>query len=285
MTMDKQLLATAAAFVKQQWPAARPRAGLMLGSGWDAAADFFQKRATLPYSAIPGLGASTVAGHSGQLHWCEAFGVETFLFQGRRHFYEGAGWTPVGVPVFLLKQFGAQLLFLTNAAGGIRSDLRAGDLMVVNDHLNLMGSNPLIGPHDPVWGPRFPDLSQVYVPSLGKRLERIFQSLEIPFRSGVYAALTGPTYETPAEVRMLRALGADAVGMSTVPEAQLAHAAGLKVAALSCIANAAAGLQAEPLTHEDVIKTSQATLPRLRGVLELLWKELPHELDPKNTVA
>jgi purine-nucleoside phosphorylase len=285
MTMDYYQLSMAAEFVRQQWPTARPRAGLLLGSGWDAAANFFTKRASLPYSAIPGLGASTVAGHSGQLHWCEASGVETFLFQGRRHFYEGAGWTPVGVPVFLLRHFGTQLLFLTNAAGGIRDDLRAGDLMVLTDHLNLMGSNPLIGPHEPCAGPRFPDLSQVYVPSLGKRLERIFQALEIPFRSGVYAALTGPTYETPAEVRMLRTLGADAVGMSTVPEALLAHAAGLKVAALSCIANTAAGLQAQPLTHADVIKTAQATLPRLRGVLENLWKELPDELISTQPVA
>jgi purine-nucleoside phosphorylase len=285
MTMDTQQLARAAEFVRQHWPAARPRAGLMLGSGWDAAADFFHRRASLPYSDIPGLGASTVAGHSGQLHWCEASGVETFLFQGRRHFYEGVGWTPVAVPVFLLQQLGAQLLLLTNAAGGIRADLHAGDLMVLSDHLNLMGGNPLIGPHEPVWGPRFPDLSQVYARSLGKRLERIFQALDIPFRSGVYAALTGPTYETPAEVRMLRALGADAVGMSTVPEALLAHAAGLRVAALSCIANAAAGLQAQPLTHADVIKTSQAALPRLRAVLEELWKELPDELVSTQPVA
>ena len=283
--MDQHQLKQAAEFVAQQWPAARPRAGLMLGSGWDAAADFLRIRASLPYSDIPGLGASTVEGHSGQLHWCAAFGVETFLFQGRRHFYEGAGWTPVAVPVYLLKHFGAQLLFLTNAAGGIRADLRAGDLMVLNDHLNLIGSNPLIGPHDPCWGPRFPDLSRLYVPSLGHRLARIFQALEIPFRSGVYAALPGPTYETPAEVRMLRALGADAVGMSTVPEALLAHAAGLKVGALSCIANAAAGLLAQALTHQDVIETSQAALPRLRAVLENLWKELPDELVSTQPVA
>lgn len=285
MSMDFRQLAPAADFVRQQWPAARPRAGLMLGSGWDAAADFFHIRASLPYSAIPGLGASTVAGHSGQLHWCEAFGVETFLFQGRRHFYEGAGWAPVALPVYLLQQCGAQLLVLTNAAGGIRADLRAGDLLVLSDHLNLMGGNPLIGPHEPCWGPRFPDLSHVYDRSLGKRLERIFQTLAIPFYSGVYAALTGPTYETPAEVRMLRALGADAVGMSTVPEALLAHAAGLRVAALSCIANAAAGLQAQSLTHEDVIETSRAMMPRLRGVLENLWKELSDELVSTKPVA
>ncbi|TAN37432.1 MAG: purine-nucleoside phosphorylase [Verrucomicrobia bacterium] len=283
--MDKHQLQKAADFVRQHWPAARPRVGLVLGSGWDAAGDFLHCRATLTYADIPGLGSSTVTGHSGLLHWCDAFGVETFMFQGRRHYYEGAGWTPLATPVYLLKQFSAQALVLTNAAGGIRADLQGGDLMVLNDHLNLMDGHPLIGPHDFFWGPRFPDLSRVYCPSLGKRLKRIFQTLEIPFREGVYAAMTGPTYETPAEVRMLRTLGADAVGMSTVPEAILAHAAGLRVAALSCIANPAAGLQAKEITHEDVIQTSREILPRLRGVLEQLWKELPDELGTTNPTA
>ena len=285
MMMDKHQLAKAAEFVHQHWPTAQPRAGLVLGSGWDAAADFFHKRASLSYSVIPGLGAATIAGHSGQLHWCEAFGVETFLFQGRRHFYEGADWTAVATPVYLLKQFGTKILMLTNAAGGLHEKLDAGDLMVLTDHINLMGDNPFIGPHDPAWGPRFPDLSQVYCPRLGKKLERIFQSLKIPFHTGVYAALTGPTFETLAEVRMLRALGADAVGMSTVPEAMLAHSAGIRLAAISCIANRAAGLQPCELTHEDVIKTTQAVLPRLRSVLENFWKELPDECIPTHPPA
>ncbi|MCX7009773.1 MAG: purine-nucleoside phosphorylase [Kiritimatiellaeota bacterium] len=285
MMMDKQQLEKAAEFVRQQWPTARPRAGLVLGSGWDAAADFFKQRAKLSYADIPGLGASTVAGHSGQLVWCEAFGVETFLFQGRRHFYEGVGWTTVATPVYLLKHFGAQILMLTNAAGGLHEELDAGDLMVIADHINLMADNPFIGPHDPAWGPRFPDLSQVYCPKLGKKLERIFQALELPFCSGVYAAVTGPTFETPAEVRMLRTLGADAVGMSTVPEAVLAHSAGFRLAAISCIANRAAGLHPNQLTHEDVLKTLQAALPSLRSVLENFWKELPDELISTNPVA
>ena len=283
--MDNHQLQKAADFIRERWPNARPQAGLVLGSGWNAAGDFLHCRTTLAYADIPGLGSSTVVGHSGRLHWCEANGVETFMFQGRRHYYEGAGWTPVAMPIYLLKQFGAQALVLTNAAGGIRADLQAGDLMVLTDHINLMGDNPLIGAHDPFWGPRFPDLSHVYCPSLGKRLKRIFQTLEIPLREGVYAALTGPTYETPAEVRMLRSLGTDAVGMSTVPEAILAHAAGLQVAALSCIANPAAGLHAQKIVHEDVIQTSRKILPRLRGVLEELWKELPDELGPTNPTA
>lgn len=285
MMMDKQKLGKAVEFVNRQWPTARPRAGLVLGSGWDAAADFFKHRAILSYADIPGLGASTVAGHNGRLVWCEAFGVETFLFQGRRHFYEGADWTPVAIPVHLLKHFGAQLLVLTNAAGGLHESLDAGDLMVLSDHLNLMADNPLIGPHDPAWGQRFPDLSQVYCPRLGKRLERIFKALEIPFCSGIYAAVTGPSFETPAEVRMLRILGADAVGMSTVPEAILGHSAGLRLAAISCIANRAAGLHPQQLTHEDVLKTLQAALPNLRKVLANFWKELQDELNPTDPTA
>ena len=283
--MNNDVLKKSVDFVRQRWPAAKPRAGLILGSGWDTAGDFLQCRATLAYADIPGLGSPTVLGHSGLLHWCEASGVETFLFQGRRHYYEGEGWTPVALPVHLLKQFGAEVLVLTNAAGGMREDLEAGDLMVLTDHLNLMHGNPLIGPHDPAWGPRFPDLSQVYCPRLRKRLEQIFQTMDVPYHCGIYAAVTGPTFETPAEVRAYRNMGADAIGMSTVPEAVLAYAAGLRVAALSCIANLAAGLRPQPITHDEVIQTSREILPHLRGVLEAFWKELPHELGPTNPTA
>ena len=285
MTMDQALLRQAVEQVRQRWPQVRPRAGLILGSGWDGALEAFQVRDTLAYAELPGLGAAAVDGHAGRLCWAACGGVETLVFQGRRHFYEGADWTPVALPVFLLRQLGAELLVLTNAAGGLHPDLDAGDLMIITDHLNLMGDHPLIGPHDPAWGPRFPDLSQVYCLRLGQRLERIFQTLHLPVRCGVYAAVTGPTYETPAEVRMLRGLGADAVGMSTVPEALLARAAGLRVAGISCIANRAAGLQPRPLTHEDVMETTRALLPKLRAVLEQFWKELPHELGPTHPVA
>ena len=285
MTLDNDSLQQAVAHVRLRWPLARPRAGLILGSGWGAAVAPFRVRETMPYGDVPGLGSAAVPGHAGHLLWAECGGVETLVFQGRRHFYEGDGWTPVALPVFLLRQLGAELLVLTNAAGGLHLDLDAGDLMIISDHLNLMGDHPLIGPHNPVWGPRFPDLSQVYCPQLVQRLERILQTLHLPVHRGVYAALTGPTYETPAEVRMLRGLGADAVGMSTVPEAILARAAGLRVAGLSCIANRAAGLQPRPLTHEDVMETTRALLPKLRAVLEQFWKELPHELSPTHPAA
>jgi len=285
MSMDYALLQQAVAQVRRRWPAARPRAGLILGSGWGEAAQAFAVRDALPYDALPGLGAGAVAGHAGRLLWAEGGGVETLVFQGRRHFYEGAGWTPVALPVYLLRQLGAEVLVLTNAAGGLHTDLDAGDLMIITDHLNLMGDHPLIGPHDPAWGPRFPDLSQVYCPRLAARLEQSFRTVPLPVRRGVYAAVTGPTYETPAEVRLLRGLGADAVGMSTVPEAILARAAGLRVAGLSCIANRAAGLHPRGLSHAEVLATAQAALPKLRAVLEHFWKELPHELGPADPAA
>ncbi|MCX6998387.1 MAG: purine-nucleoside phosphorylase [Kiritimatiellaeota bacterium] len=260
----------------------QPRAPTSGRAGSPALADV---RDTLAYGDVPGLGGAAVHGHAGQVLWAECGGVETLVFQGRRHYYEGDGWTPVALPVFLLRQLGAELLVLTNAAGGLHADLDASDLMIITDHLNLMGDHPLIGPHDPAWGPRFPDMSQVYCPKLGQRLGRIFEALHLPVRRGVYAAVTGPTYETPAEVRLLRSLGADAVGMSTVPEALLARAAGLRVAGLSCIANRAAGLQPQALTHADVLQAARAMLPKLRAVLEHFWKELPHELGPTHPAA
>ena len=278
MTLDNPVLQQAVAQVRQRWPLAQPRAGLILGSGWGEAVQPFRVRDTLAFGDVPGLGGTAVHGHAGQLLWAECGGVETLVFQGRRHFYEGNGWTPVALPVFLLRQLGAEVLMLTNAAGGLHADLDAGDLMIITDHLNLMGDHPLIGPHEPAWGPRFPDMSQVYCPKLGQRLGLIFEALHLPVRRGVYAAVTGPTYETPAEVRLLRSLGADAGGMSTVPEAVLARAAGLRVAGISCIANRAAGLHSRELTHDDVMQTARAMLPKLRAVLEHFWKELDHEL-------
>ena len=285
MSLDYTVLQQAVARVRQRWPDARPRAGLILGSGWGEAVQPFRIRDALPYDAVPGLGAAAVTGHAGQLLLADGGGVETLIFQGRRHFYEGVGWTPVALPVYLLRQLGAEALVLTNAAGGLHRELDAGDLMIITDHLNLMGDSPLIGPHNPVWGPRFPDLSAVYCSRLAARLETGFRALSLPVRRGVYAALTGPVYETPAEVRMLRGLGADAVGMSTVPEALLARAAGLRVAGLSCIANRAAGLQPRALAHADVLAATQALLPKLRALLELFWKELPHELGPTHPAA
>jgi inosine/guanosine/xanthosine phosphorylase family protein len=248
--------------VKAAWPEAKPKLGLILGSGWGEVVADFDVRASLPYEDIPNLGKTGVAGHAGQLLWAECAGVEVLVFQGRRHGYEGAGWTPVVLPVWILKQFAADTVLLTNASGGIRDDLGPGSLMVIEDHINMLGANPLQGPHNPNLGVRFPDQTRVYDPALRQALLDAGADGE-----GVYVAAAGPTFETPAEVRAFRSMGADAVGMSTVPEAMLANALGMRVAGLSCVCNRAAGLGHEELTHEDVARAASEAMPRMRAVL------------------
>ena len=275
--MQRDLLDRAAAVVRQAFPNARPSCGLILGSGWGDVLATFTVKGTLPYDQIPGLGRTGVIGHAGRLVWAEAAGLETFVFQGRRHFYEGEGWTPVAIPPFLLKTFGAQRVLLTNAAGGIRADFKPGSLMVLADHLNFMGTNPLIGPHDKVWGERFPDQSKVYDARLRAALLRSGQMAGAHIGEGVYLAGSGPLYETPAEIRMYRTLGADAVGMSTVPEAVLLSAAGIRVAALSCITNLASGISPTPLSHSEVTEAANATMPKMQATIAGFWKELADE--------
>lgn len=262
--------------VRQRWPTAKPACGLICGSGWSDVVAAFETRDVLEYAKIPGLGAPGVVGHAGKLVWGQLAGIETFIFQGRRHYYEGEGWTPVALPVYLLKKFGAQALVLTNAAGGIRSDLKPGDLMLIADHINNIGS-PLLGPHNIVWGPRFPDQTTVYDTALRAAADRASKAAGVPLKSGVYLASPGPAYETPAEIRAYRTLGADAVGMSTVPEAQLANAAGMRVLAISCITNFAAGISPTPLTHEEVTATTQSVMPKMTKLIAALWKELSNE--------
>ncbi len=272
--MNYERLAEAVAFLQGRWPAAKPSHGLILGSGWSEVVEAFTVRDTVDYGEIPGMGKAGVVGHAGQLAWAESAGVETFIFQGRRHYYEGIGWTPIAIPVYMLQALGAQRVVLTNAAGGVRDDMQPGDLMIITDHINNFGVSPLLGEHNPVWGPRFPDQSQVYHPDLVACLQRAGRQAGVSLHTGVYLASTGPTYETPAEVRAYRNWGADAVGMSTVPEAILANAAGLQVAGLSCITNLAAGIQPTALSHEEVTDTTKQTMPRMKKVLTALWQEL-----------
>ncbi len=274
--MNTKLLEQSAELIRRKWPAAKPVCGLVCGSGWGQVVASFGARDVLPYKDIPAIGSPSVAGHSGQLVWGEGAGRETFIFQGRRHWYEGEGWTPIAAPLYLLKQFGAKVVVLTNAAGGIREGMSPGDLMILSDHINLMSTNPLLGAHDPFWGPRFPDLSGVYDKELRALAEKAGRKVGVNMTHGVYLAASGPTYETPAEIRAYRTLGADAVGMSTVPEAMLAHAAGLRVLGISCITNLAAGISRQNLSHEEVTATTQATMPRMQAVLAELWKELPN---------
>jgi purine-nucleoside phosphorylase len=272
--VNLSILSQGAQIVRSAFPAAKPVGGLILGSGWRAAATAFEIRGRLDYHAIPALGRATVAGHDGALLWATCSGLETFVFLGRRHWYEGAGWESVAFPIYLLKAFDASLVVLTNAAGGIRVDLTPGTLMVIDDHINAMGVHPLVGPHDPCWGTRFPDQTQVYDTDLRQRMNRAAERLGQSLAHGIYLAVSGPTYETPAEIRALSAWGADAVGMSTVPEAILAHAAGLRVGALSFIANRAAGLGGRPPTHAEITAAADTAAPVMSRLLQELWKEL-----------
>ncbi len=254
-------LCSAAEAVQKIWTDAKPRCGIILGSGWGEAVAAFAGP-EIPYKKIPGFGQPGVAGHAGKLFSAEVGGMEVFIFQGRRHWYEGEGWTPVILPVYLLKVLGADTLLLTNAAGGIRADLGPGSLMAIADHINMLGSNPLIGPHYPNLGTRFPDQSEVYAKSLRENLLQAGADAE-----GIYIATSGPTFETPAEIKQYRSMGADAVGMSTVPEAIVANALGLRVAGLSCVCNWAAGIGNTKLTHEDVNEVAAATMPRMKRTI------------------
>jgi inosine/guanosine/xanthosine phosphorylase family protein len=260
--ISQALLEDSVSAVRKTWPQAKPRLGIILGSGWGEAVSGFPVKAALPYEKIPNFGKTGVIGHAGQLLYAECGGTELFIFQGRRHVYEGEGWTPAVLPVWLLKQFGAQIVLLTNAAGGIREDLRPGTLMAIEDHINMLGGSPLAGPHNPAFGERFPDQTAVYDHDLRQML--IASGADA---SGVYLATPGPSFETPAEIRAFRALGADAVGMSTVPEAIFANALGLQTAGLSCICNWAAGLGEDKLSAEDVLCTANEAMPRMRSVI------------------
>ena len=254
--------------VQKQWPHAKPRCGLILGSGWgEAVADL--KGLELPYSKIPGFGKTGVMGHAGKLLATTINGMEVFIFQGRRHWYEGDGWTPVILPIYLLHALGANTVLLTNAAGGIRYDLGPGSLMAISDHINMLGSNPLIGPHNPKLGTRFPDQSDVYSKPLCEKLLEAGADA-----TGVYIATSGPTFETPAEIKQYRSMGADAVGMSTVPEAIVANALGMQVAGLSCICNWAAGISPTKLTHEDVNQVAAEAMPRMKSTITAFLEEL-----------
>ena len=271
MELEIQTLKSAFVTLKGFWPKAKPRWGLVLGSGWGDVASLFDVKESLSYDQIPGFGHASVQGHAGKLLYGSLSGVDTFVFQGRRHWYEGAGWTPVLLPVFLLKQMGAESVFLTNASGGIQSGFKAGDLMLIDDHINVMGRHPLVGPHHPELGPRFPDQTCVYDPVHRERLLQAAAQVQEPLQRGVYLAVSGPCYESPAEVQMFKKLGADAVGMSTVPEATVAAAMGLRVLGLSCICNLAAGISPTPLSHEEVAAVGASVTPRVKKLLAQFW--------------
>ncbi|WP_088035683.1 purine-nucleoside phosphorylase [Evansella clarkii] len=234
----------------------RPETGLILGSGLGVLAEEIEQAEIIPYSDIPGFPSSTVAGHKGQLVIGNLEGKPVVAMQGRFHFYEGYSMELVTLPVRVMKAIGVKTLIVTNAAGGVNESFEAGDLMLINDHINLFGTNPLIGPNDAGLGVRFPDMSRAYCPELLKQAKQAAEELKLTVKEGVYVGNPGPVYETPAEVRMIRTLGGDAVGMSTVPEVITARHSSMKVLGISCISNMAAGILDEPLSHEEVIETT-----------------------------
>jgi len=251
-----------------------PACGLILGSGWGASLKTDHVKLRLSFGDIPGLGASTVVGHAGELLIFEKHGIHIAAFCGRRHWYEGAGWEPVVMPIELLRRMGVRNLLITNAAGGISPNLRPGDLMVIRDHINTAGVNPLIGPVVPGWGSRFPDQSHIYNEDLIDLLRKAAHDTDAPLSDGIYAFTTGPSYETPAEIRAYAGMGADAVGMSTVPEAMVANAAGLNVAGLSCITNMAAGISGPHLSHDEVIEQTRKTGPVMAALIDAFLARL-----------
>jgi len=232
-----------------------PRIAIVLGSGLGGFADDFEEAVGIPYEDIPGFKRSTAQGHAGRLVVGKIDSVPLLAMQGRVHYYEGYSLEEVTFPVRTFKLLGIKTLILTNAAGGINVELQQGALMVLSDHLNLMGENPLRGPNDERFGPRFPDMSAVYSPELQELVVEEAKEIGVEVRRGIYGALAGPSYETPAEIVLLRNLGADAVGMSTVPEAIVARHMGLEVLGISCITNMAAGISDEPINHEEVMAT------------------------------
>ena len=253
---------------------AHPTCGLILGSGWSQALPDAVVSTRVGYDRIIGLGPGTVAGHAGELRLVRWHGVTAVAFCGRRHWYEGEGWTPVVLPVELMRRLGVRDVLLTNAAGGINANLHPGDFLLIRDHINTVGLNPLQGPMVAGWGPRFPDLSQVYNPDLRGLLQTAAQDAAVALTEGIYAFTAGPTYETPSEIRSYAAMGADAVGMSTVPEAMVAHAAGMRVAAVSCISNMAAGIGGPHLDHADVLAETQRVTPQMTKLLEAFFVRL-----------
>ncbi len=257
----------------------QPRVGLVLGSGLGGLADVLEQRDVIDSRELPGWPHSTVEGHSGNLVLGKLEGQTVVAQQGRVHFYEGYSPQQITFPVRVMIRLGIQILVLTNAAGGLRPDWQTGDLMLINDHINLTGmtgANPLMGPNDESFGPRFPGMSQAYDLELRQRAQQVAAEAGITLREGVYVCLSGPNFETPAEIRMLRVMGADAVGMSTAHEVVVARHAGIRVMACSGITNVAIDQVNSELeaSHEEVLEAGQVLVPRLtallRGVLRTL---------------
>lgn len=248
----------------------RPQVGLILGSGLGDYADTLEDRVVIPFSSIPDFPQATVEGHTGAFVFGTRQGKSVVALQGRLHYYEGHSMQELTLPVRIMALLGVKTLILTNAAGGVNYNFVPGDLMLMTDHINYSGFNPLIGSNMPEFGPRFPDVSDLYSRDLRRKILAAATSQGISLQQGVYMMFTGPNYETPAEVRMARIVGADAVGMSTVPEALVAAQCGIQVVGISCITNMACGILNQPLNHQEVIEVAALVHNKFHNLVTLI---------------
>lgn len=248
----------------------RPTIGLVLGSGLGGYADTLEEAVRIPYSEIPNFPVPTIPGHSGALVFGRKCGQEVVVLQGRIHYYEGLTQREITLPIRVLAALGIKTVVLTNACGGVNLGFKPGDLMLISDHINFSGANPLIGPNMDEFGVRFPDMSDLYTASLRSKIKETAQKAGISLQEGVYAMYSGPNYETPAEIRMFRIMGADTVGMSTVPEAIVAGHCGMQVVGISCVTNMAAGVLPVKLSHAEVTETANRVKEVFQKLIDLI---------------
>ncbi|MEY8394364.1 purine-nucleoside phosphorylase [Lachnospiraceae bacterium 45-P1] len=255
----------------------KPEAALILGSGLGNFAETIRVVETLEYKDIEGFPVSTVPGHKGRFIFGYVEDVPMVIMQGRVHYYEGYSMKEVTLPIRLMKLMGARLLFLTNASGGVNTGYKAGDFMLISDHISSFIPSPLIGTNEEELGPRFPDMSDVYKKEIRSIIRRVAEEEKIPLQEGVYIQFTGPAYESPAEIRMARTLGADAVGMSTVCEAVVANHMGMDICGISCITNMASGILLQPLSHKEVQETADRVAPLFERLVKKSLTAIYHE--------
>lgn len=271
---ESEMIQAAVSFLRTRLPES-PELAIVLGSGLGGLADRIDNPVYIPYSEVPGLPVSTAPGHAGRFVAGRLAGRAVLCMQGRFHFYEGHDMQAIARPVRVIKTLGCQALVLTNAAGGVNYDFQVGDFMLITDHINFMGANPLRGENDEAIGPRFCDMSHVYTPELQQVARDVAAAQGLPLREGVYLGYMGPSYETPAEIRAFRTLGADAVGMSTVPEAIAASHCGLPVLAMSLITNLAAGMSKGKLSGEEVIEIANRRGPVFEQLVCAILAAIP----------
>jgi len=258
----------------EEWIEIKPEIGMILGSGLGEMAEYIEDQVIINYRDIPGFPVSTVEGHAGRLVIGRLMGKAVLAMQGRFHFYEGYPMEEVTFPVRVMKLLGVEYLIVTNAAGGINRKFEPGDLMAINDHINMMGSNPLKGNNLDQFGPRFPAMTGAYNKQLLDIARQCAARKQIQLKSGVYCGVLGPSYETPAEIKMVETIGGDAVGMSTVPEVIVANHCGLKVLGISCITNMAAGILDKPPSHEEVLEVGRQVKDKFIALLKEIIKEI-----------